>query len=366
MAQLIQVAIERDMPDKRGACIIAGMTVSQEAGVQDNDPPHERRFWCPANHADEESFQYQHDSVSDDNRSVGYFQQQKGPQDQLWWGPTEQEMRLHDAAANFMGRLQRIPYDASTPQSANDAAQAIQQSGVPQAYAQWFDDINRLYDKVSGTITPPWIGDPVWLKDVIAAEGVDTAETDDWLHRGHGDFAGIWGVVIHHTGGDNTPVSEISHHPVLGLASQIHLAKDGLATMCGVGVAWHAGVGCYPGIPDDGANQVTIGIENVNLPPRDAPHRTGWDDVQYDAMVKTVSAILRKLGHDSSRVISHKEWAGAKQGKWDPGSIDMNIFRADVQQRLSGVVLPPAPPPADEFHPDLEELCAAIGSQFTA
>ncbi|PKR87152.1 N-acetylmuramoyl-L-alanine amidase, partial [Pleomorphomonas diazotrophica] len=48
MAGLIRVADELNMPDKRGACVIAGMTISQEVGVKDNDPPFERRFWCPA------------------------------------------------------------------------------------------------------------------------------------------------------------------------------------------------------------------------------------------------------------------------------------------------------------------------------
>src|SRR5690606_9132654 len=33
-------------------------------------------------------------------------------------------------------------------------------------------------------------------------------------------------------------------------------------------------------------------------------------------------------------VIGHKEWAGAAQGKWDPGGMDMNKFRADVQKAI--------------------------------
>src|SRR5699024_263064 len=33
-------------------------------------------------------------------------------------------------------------------------------------------------------------------------------------------------------------------------------------------------------------------------------------------------------------VIGHKEWAGASQGKWDPGGIDMDDFRADVQTQI--------------------------------
>ncbi|ALF00463.1 endolysin [Mycobacterium phage Mufasa] len=346
MAELIRVADELNMPDKRGACVIAGMTISQEVGVKDNDPPFERRFWCPANRADPESFNYPHDSESNDGRSVGYFQQQKGPNGELWWGTTASEMNLHSAATQFMTRLKAAGYNASNAQAANDSAQAIQRSGVPQAYKQWWDDINRLYDKVKGSgggpapapkppQSGPWTGDPVWLADVLRAEGLNVVELPGWLDRGHGDMGRLWGVVCHHTGSDNTPSSEIAFHPSLGLCSQIHLARNGTVTLCGVGIAWHAGVGSYPGLPEDNANAVTIGIEAQNSGTYDgAPHRTNWPDAQYDAYVKCCAAICRRLGVRADHVISHKEWAGRKQGKWDPGAIDMNIFRADVQRRI--------------------------------
>jgi N-acetylmuramoyl-L-alanine amidase len=367
MIQMINIAEAMELPNVRDACIIAGMTVAQESD-----------YWCPANKKEPTSEQYPHDSMSDDGRSVGYFQQQTGPRGELWWGTVEQEMMLQSAATSFFERLRKLPYHARDPQSANDFAQAIQRSGVPQAYAKHYDATISLYDRSVGRIdesaptTPPepsWRGDPVWLRDVVAAEGVKTAEVEGWLDRGHGDFGKIWGVVVHHTGGDNTPVSEISHHPALGLCSQIHLAKDGTATMCGVGVAWHAGPGSYPGLPEDGANGVTIGIENVNLPPQGGAHRDGWTDVQYTAMVKTVAAILRKLGQDASHVISHKEWAGRKQGKWDPGSINMDVFRDDVAQQIGGK--PVRPPVIDRgaldlSAADLQELCTAIAEQFLA
>ena len=40
-------------------------------------------------------------------------------------------------------------------------------------------------------------------------------------------------------------------------------------------------------------------------------------------LVKICAAILRRLGFGADRVIAHKEWAGQKQGKWDPGLLDM-------------------------------------------
>ena len=90
-------------------------------------------------------------------------------------------------------------------------------------------------------------------------------------------------------------------------------------------------------------------------------------------MVKTVAAILRKLGQDASHVISHKEWGGRKQGKWDPGSINMDVFRDDVQTQIDGkkqpVIKPPVEQPEGELDltdVDLVEMCTAIGAQFLA
>lgn len=177
----------------------------------------------------------------------------------------------------------------------------------------------------------PWTGDPVWLPDVLRAEGLSVVEHPGWRERGHGDMGNLWGVVAHHTG--NNPPSNnpgyIANHPSLGLCSQLHLSRDGVYTICGAGVAWHAGSGRWPGIAADNANQVTIGIEAENN------GTEGWSPRQYDAYVRGVAAILRKLGYNSDRVIGHKEWAGASQGKWDPGGIDMNQFRAHVQARIN-------------------------------
>lgn len=190
------------------------------------------------------------------------------------------------------------------------------------------------------------MSDPVWLPDVLRAEGLRCDIFDGAFERGHGDFGNIWGVVAHHTGSFGETPNGIANHPSLGLASQLFLHRDGYYVLCGVGVAWHAGSGSWPGIPTNGANQVTIGIEAQNdgggTPGK--PHHIPWSDVQYDAYVRGCAAIMRKLGHDSSHVIGHKDWAGPAQGKWDPGGIDMNIFRSDIQARIF-----PRPPGKDEW-----------------
>lgn len=183
-----------------------------------------------------------------------------------------------------------------------------------------------------------WFGDPVWLADVLRAEGVKVVEFPGWRDRGHGDFKDVWGVMCHHTGASGSPGPNPIAYGVNGLAgplSQIYLSRDGTATVVAVGVAWHAGMGEYPGLPTNNANWHTIGIEAENN------GTEGWSPAQYDAYVRCCAAIVRRLGYGSNRVIGHKEWAGRAQGKWDPGGMDMNKFRADVQARLN----PPKPVP---------------------
>ena len=179
--------------------------------------------------------------------------------------------------------------------------------------------------------------DPVWLPEVLRAAGITCHVYPGAMNNGHGDFATIWGIVAHHTGspaGSTPGPGYIANHPTLGLASQLYLGRDGEYTLCGVGQAWHAGNGSWPGIPRNAANKVTLGIEAENS------GTEGWSPAQYNAYVRGVAAILNHLGLPETRVIAHREWyygqkispadARAGGGKWDPGGIDMDDFRSDV------------------------------------
>lgn len=166
MAIAIKVADELDMPDKRGAAVINVMIVDQEVGVENGDPPFERRFWCPANPADPDSYDFPHDSESDDGRSCGYLQQQKGPNGELWWGPTSSEMDPHSAFTTFQTRLKAAGYDASNATAAAASGCAIQNpadhAGYIASCSTFWDDINGLYDAVSsGKVTPPPPANPL-------------------------------------------------------------------------------------------------------------------------------------------------------------------------------------------------------------
>ena len=206
------------------------------------------------------------------------------------------------------------------------------------------------------TATPTavgWIGDPVWLEEVLRPVLGDKLKAlPDWQEYGHGDFGDIWGVMLHHTGNANEPAQSIrdGRPDLAGPLANLHIAQDGTVTIVAAGVCWHAGAGCYPGLPTDDANQVVIGIEcawpkNCSVPESEMCKEC-WPDAEIVAMRDTVGAVLTKLGHDSSHVIGHKEWAGDenplhefRQGphaKWDPGNIDMNWFRQEVAKAMRG------------------------------
>lgn len=191
----------------------------------------------------------------------------------------------------------------------------------------------------------PWTGDPVWLADVLRAEGLDVVEYPGWRDRGHGDFEDIRGVMVHHTGSDTATAASIAagRPDLAGPLSQLHIARDGTVTVVALGVAWHAGVGMYPWVPANMGNWHLIGIEcaNTGTGPL-APHRENWPDAQYFALVDCCAAINRRLGQTSARTIGHKEYAGYAQGKWDPGAIDMTELRRDIGARI-GVLTDPAP-----------------------
>jgi N-acetyl-anhydromuramyl-L-alanine amidase AmpD len=110
----------------------------------------------------------------------------------------------------------------------------------------------------------------------------------------------------------------------------------------------------YPWLPTNMGNWHMIGIEcaNSGTSPT-APHRTNWPDAQYFALVNTCAALNRRLSQPSSRTIGHKEYAGRAQRKWDPGAINMDILRADIQARIGagpGNAPTPRPPvPVGEY-----------------
>ena len=109
------------------------------------------------------------------------------------------------------------------------------------------------------------------------------------------------------------------------------------------------------GLPTNAANNRLIGIECAwpTIRP-DGTFDKGerWPDAQIISMRDVAAALTKKLGRGAERNISHKEWAGSAQGKWDPGNIDMNWFRGEVAKAMRGEFSPeppvaPLPKPVD-------------------
>ena len=168
------------------------------------------------------------------------------------------------------------------------------------------------------------MADPVWLKDALPAAGIDLELLDGAFNRGHGDMWDIEGLMNHHTGasGNSSPWG-IAQHPDLGLCSQLFLRRSGKAVLCGVGIAWHGGSGGgYSWIRDVNAQLIGMEMDNNGT--------EGWSPAQYWACVKINAAVMNRIGKSSERSIGHKEWAGAAQGKWDPGGMNMSKLRADI------------------------------------
>lgn len=185
---------------------------------------------------------------------------------------------------------------------------------------------------------PRWKGDPTFLPRVLDAFGLEVAQLDGWDDRGHGDFGTIQGIVVHHIGANKFDPWGIARHPQLGLCSQIHLSREGKVTLCGVGVAYHAGAGSKPGWPTNNANWTAIGIE------AEGDGITAWPAKQMDAYYRVCAAILWFLGKRATpeTLISHWEYSRAAQGKWDPGAgngvsgavMEMNNFRRRVNEEI--------------------------------
>ena len=226
--------------------------------------------------------------------------------------------------------------------------------------------------EVPGGVTPGWRGDPIWLADVLRAEGLTVIESPGWKDRGHGDFGTIWGVLLHHTGPGSTNglrgivttgVTYADGSRLAGPLCNLYLRRDGVVEVIAAGLAYHAGRGSYPGLPNNDANDKLIGIEAENT------GSEGWTPVQWESYARVSAALVRKIGQNEKRCISHKEWAGRATGKWDPGLMEMDDMRASIAGYLSGRgYLPPDPDrfplPSGFYYGPLEGPTESVSGSF--
>jgi len=105
-----------DLPKR--ACIVAIATAQQESGIR-----------VLANTGIPASYNYPHDGEGHDHDSVGIFQQRPG------WGTVQDRMDPGKSADKFLNRLKTVKNWQSL--SIAQAAQKVQVSAFPDAYAKW-------------------------------------------------------------------------------------------------------------------------------------------------------------------------------------------------------------------------------------
>lgn len=180
-----------------------------------------------------------------------------------------------------------------------------------------------------------------WIEDILFNAGLKVAPVEGWQERGRADAGKTLGVLCHHTAGPrtgnmpslNTLIQGRSDLP--GPLAQLGLGRDGTYYLIAAGRCNHAGTGTWQGI--SAGNTHFIGIEAEHSGASDEP----WPDVQMEAYVRGVAAILQHIEKGSEFCAGHKEYALPKGRKPDP-NFDMNAFRSRVADYLDGSASPPA------------------------
>ncbi|MFI0465330.1 N-acetylmuramoyl-L-alanine amidase [Saccharopolyspora sp. 5N102] len=174
------------------------------------------------------------------------------------------------------------------------------------------------------------------LARILRDAGLSVVTTPGWEQRGvRGAFAPV-GVLNHHTAGHASaarPAPSVQLcvegrpdldgplcHLVIGFDGQVHVIAAGRAN--------HAGKAKASGpLPAGDGNTLYVGVEwdyAGTAPPPPA---------QFAAAVRVNAALLRHLGKPAAHARGHKETSVT--GKWDPGHVDMDHFRAEVDRELN-------------------------------
>jgi hypothetical protein len=190
------------------------------------------------------------------------------------------------------------------------------------------------------------------LADVLRKAGLTVVEVDGWKTRSRPESSGGFnpvGVLWHHTGSfDGASDARNDRDYAKWLASvgrsdlpaplcQLSISAEGVVYVCAAGRANHAGKAKASGTVAAGdGNSLYVGVECMNS------GKQGWPKPQYDAMVKTGVALAKMLGSSAQAQRAHKETSTT--GKWDPGMLNMDKFRADIAAGLKPAAKPQPTP----------------------
>jgi cell wall-associated NlpC family hydrolase len=154
-AAIVAAGTELGAPQR--AHVIAVATAMQES-----------KLLMYANDTVPDSLRLPHDRVGSDHDSVGLFQQRAG------WGTVAERMEPQTSARLFYEALLALPDWESLPLTV--AAQQVQISAFPDAYAQWEQPANEVVGSVAGIVCTGGPSDPeVRAPNPLAQDAIDRA-----------------------------------------------------------------------------------------------------------------------------------------------------------------------------------------------
>ncbi|GAA4554841.1 C40 family peptidase [Pseudonocardia xishanensis] len=153
-AAIVATGAEMGAPPR--AQVIAVATSMQEASLS-----------IYANSTVPESMTVPHERVGNDHDSVGLFQQRAS------WGTVQERMDPRTSARLFYERLLTTPGWESMPLT--EAAQSVQVSALPDAYAQWEEPANAVVGAASGVVCTGTPGSGVLAPNPQAQIVIDRA-----------------------------------------------------------------------------------------------------------------------------------------------------------------------------------------------
>lgn len=170
------VAAERGLGDR--AVLVGLITAYQES-----------RLFNYANFNVEESLEYDHDKIGSDHDSVGIFQQRPS----AGWGSVKDLMNPEYAAGTFYDKLVQI--DDWETMEPTEAAQAVQVSAFPDAYARWEGYATNAIEHFTEHITCTPVGGE-WTHPVPGAALWSGFRTDERPDHDGIDFGADKGTEI--------------------------------------------------------------------------------------------------------------------------------------------------------------------------
>ena len=196
------------------------------------------------------------------------------------------------------------------------------------------------------------------LADVLRAAGLKVVEIDGWKTRGRPPSTGGFdpvGVLWHHTGDTRDGktcadwLAKVGRTDLPAPLCQLAVDREGVWYVCAAGRANHAGVARASGTVAAGdGNELYVGVECMNT------GTEGFGKVQRDSMVRGGAAIGLHILHTSAEAQrGHRETSVT--GKWDPGLLDLDAFRADIARAMA-----PAPVRPTRVSRARELLVAAV------